>query len=49
MPPNIDPRIHSRESALQQAGITGLSEGQCFFVRVAEDQKGLEAASIQLA
>jgi cold shock protein len=36
-------------SALQRAGITGLSEGQRVFVGVAEGQKGPEAASIQLA
>jgi CspA family cold shock protein len=36
-------------SALQRAGIMGLSEGQRVFVGVAEGQKGPEAASIQLA
>jgi len=36
-------------SALQRAGITGLSEGQRVFVGVAEGGKGPEAASIQLA
>jgi len=36
-------------SALQRAGITGLSEGQRVFVGIAEGQKGPEAASIQLA
>ena len=36
-------------SALQRAGITGLSEGQRVFVDVAEGRKGPEAASIQLA
>jgi CspA family cold shock protein len=36
-------------SALQRAGIMGLSEGQRVFVGVAEGQKGPEAASIQVA
>ena len=36
-------------SALQRAGITGLSEGQRVFVGVAEGRKGPEAASIQVA
>jgi cold shock protein len=36
-------------SALQRAGIMGLSEGQRVFVGVAEGEKGPEAASIQLA
>jgi CspA family cold shock protein len=36
-------------SALQRAGITGLSEGQRVFVGVAEGRKGPEAASIQMA
>ena len=36
-------------SALQRAGIMGLSEGQRVCVGVAEGQKGPEAASIQLA
>jgi CspA family cold shock protein len=36
-------------SALQRAGIPGLSEGQRVFVEVAEGRKGPEAASIQLA
>jgi len=36
-------------SALQWAGIMGLSEGQRVFVGVAEGQKGPEGASIQLA
>ena len=36
-------------SALQRAGITGLSEGQRVYVGVAEGKKGPEAASIQLA
>jgi cold shock protein len=36
-------------SALQRAGITGLSEGQRVFVSVAEGRKGPEAASIQIA
>jgi CspA family cold shock protein len=35
-------------SALNRAGITGLSEGQRAFVGVAEGRKGPEAASIQL-
>jgi CspA family cold shock protein len=41
--------IFVHASALQRAGITGLSEGQRVFVGVAEGQKGPEAASIQLA
>ncbi len=36
-------------SALDRAGITGLSEGQRVVVGVAEGQKGPEAASIQVA
>jgi CspA family cold shock protein len=36
-------------SALQRAGIMGLSEGQRVLVGVAEGQKGPEAASIQVA
>src|SRR5713101_6980344 len=36
-------------SALQRAGITGLSEGQRVFVGVAEGRKGPEAASIRVA
>jgi cold shock protein len=36
-------------SALQRAGIKGLSEGQRVFVGVAEGRKGPEAASIQVA
>ena len=36
-------------SVLEQAGITGLSEGQRVFIGVAEGRKGPEAASIQLA
>src|SRR5690242_10343855 len=36
-------------SALQRAGIIGLSEGQRVYVGVAEGQKGPEAASIQVA
>jgi CspA family cold shock protein len=36
-------------SALERAGITGLSEGQRVFVGVAEDRNGPEAASIQVA
>jgi CspA family cold shock protein len=36
-------------SALQRAGITGLSEGQRVFVGVAEGQKGPEATSIEVA
>ena len=36
-------------SALQRAGIMGLSEGQRVYVGVAEGQKGPEAASIQVA
>jgi CspA family cold shock protein len=36
-------------SALQRAGIMGLSEGQRVFVGVAEGRKGPEAASIQVA
>jgi CspA family cold shock protein len=36
-------------SALQRAGIMGLSEGQRVFVGVAKGQKGPEAASIQVA
>jgi CspA family cold shock protein len=36
-------------SALQRAGITGLSEGQRVFVGVVERRKGPEAASIQMA
>ncbi|MGC2200931.1 MAG: cold-shock protein [Stellaceae bacterium] len=36
-------------SALNRAGITGLSEGQRVFVGVAEGRKGPEAASIQVA
>ena len=36
-------------SALQRAGIMGLSEGQRVFVGVAEGQKGPEAASIRVA
>jgi cold shock protein len=36
-------------SALQQAGITSLNEGQRVFVGVAEGRKGPEAASIQVA
>jgi cold shock protein len=36
-------------SALQRAGIMGLSEGQRVFVGVAEGQRGPEAASIQVA
>jgi CspA family cold shock protein len=36
-------------SALQRAGITGLSEGQRVFVGIAEGRKGPEAVSIQLA
>jgi CspA family cold shock protein len=35
-------------SALNRAGITGLSEGQRVYVGVAEGRKGPEAASIQL-
>jgi len=36
-------------SALERAGITGLSEGQRVFMGVAEGRKGPEAASIQVA
>ena len=36
-------------SALQRAGITGLSEGQRVFVGIAEGRRGQEAASIQVA
>ena len=36
-------------SALQRAGIMGLSEGQRVFVGVAEGQKGPEATSIEVA
>jgi cold shock protein len=36
-------------SALQRAGITGLSEGQRVIVGVAEGQKGPEATSIEVA
>jgi len=36
-------------TALNRAGITGLSEGQRVYVRVAEGRKGPEAASIQVA
>jgi cold shock protein len=36
-------------SALQRAGIMGLSEGQRVFIGVAEGRKGPEAVSIQLA
>jgi cold shock protein len=36
-------------SALQRAGIMGLSQGQRVYVGVAEGQKGPEAASIQVA
>jgi CspA family cold shock protein len=36
-------------SALERAGITGLSEGQRVFMGVAEGRKGPEAASIQMA
>ena len=36
-------------SALQRAGIMGLSEGQRVYVGVAEGQNGPEAASIQVA
>jgi cold shock CspA family protein len=36
-------------SALQRAGIIGLNEGQRVFVGIAQDRKGPEAASIQLA
>ena len=36
-------------SALQRAGMMGLSEGQRVYVGVAEGQKGPEAASIQVA
>jgi cold shock protein len=36
-------------SALEQAGITSLNEGQRVFVGVAEGRKGPEAASIQVA
>ena len=36
-------------SALQRAGIMGLSEGQRVYVGVPEGQKGPEAASIQVA
>ena len=41
--------VFVRASALQQAGITSLNEGQRVFVGVAEGRKGPEAASIQLA
>jgi cold shock protein len=40
--------IFVHASALNRAGITGLSEGQRVFVGVAEGRKGPEAASIQL-
>jgi CspA family cold shock protein len=36
-------------SALNRAGIAGLSEGQRVYVGVAEGRKGPEAASIQVA
>jgi CspA family cold shock protein len=36
-------------SALERAGITGLSEGQRVFMSVAEGRKGPEATSIQVA
>jgi CspA family cold shock protein len=36
-------------SALEQAGITSLNEGQRVFVGVTEGRKGPEAASIQMA
>ena len=41
--------IFVHASALNRAGITGLSEGQRVFVGVAEGRKGPEAASIQVA
>jgi len=41
--------IFVHASALQRAGITGLSEGQRVVVGVAEGRKGPEAASIRLA
>ena len=40
--------IFVHASALNRAGITGLSEGQRVFVGVAEGRKGPEAGSIQL-
>jgi len=36
-------------SVLEQAGITGLDEGQRVFIGVAEGRRGPETASIQLA
>jgi CspA family cold shock protein len=41
--------IFVHASALNRAGIAGLSEGQRVFVGVAEGRKGPEAASIQVA
>jgi cold shock protein len=41
--------IFVHASALNRAGITGLSEGQRVFVGVAEGRKGPEAASIEVA
>ncbi len=41
--------IFVHASALNRAGITGLSDGQRVFVGVADGRKGPEAASIQVA
>jgi len=41
--------IFVHASALNRAGITGLSEGQRVFVGVAEGRRGPEATSIQVA
>jgi cold shock protein len=42
-------QVFVHATALNRAGITGLSEGQRVYVGVAEGRKGPEAASIQLA
>ncbi len=49
VPDNGGRDVFVHASALQRAGITGLSEGQRVFVGVAEGRRGPEAASIQVA